>query len=335
MEEVEYTLEEYVSMYYDEIKDEIPNMIKYVDLIFDEIGYYMQIYDNNEKNLTYSEYNNTLDDYEVISLCNKILGTLSDKYVSMFNKYLKDGIIQFKNGEEEITCMSDKYIIIAKTNTIEEVLCIIHELFHRIHIEMYNNNLQDPEWFFSSEMIAMLFEFYAAFYMNRNNMYVDDIKVYFNKIFISIYEKAINVVHEALILDVYDKFKSIDSASLCEFINLKNMDEEVLDLLSLFNEQEDEIFTYHIEATYLFGFPISIMSGLLMAYNPEYLSKVVYSFNSINNGSIEDFMHNINMDNILHDCDGEQLYQVAENINQFIDIIHEEKITGKELILGG
>ena len=326
------TLEEYTEIYYSELNQQMNNFIKYLDLIMDEAMYYVQIYDIHEEKFEEKEYNNKLDNYEIINICCSILEQLNNEYSILFKEYLKNDFIKYKKNAK-YAFMNSKKIVINKTNTIEDIFTTIHEFFHKVHINMYDNNLKDPDWLFPSELIAILFEFYAFFYMYKNDIYKEDLKIYFNKLIRAVGMISMDVIHEILILDIYDKYKSIDEESIHKFIKYKDMDEQIVEILKIF-EAENNSFRYHKEAPYIFGFMISLISSFNMVYDDNYKNKVLNSFKNINMGNIELFLKNINMDGILHDKDGDILYNYVEQINQFIDKINmENRITGKELKL--
>lgn len=326
------TLEEYIEMYYNELNQQMNNFIKYLDLILDEAFYYMQIYDIHEEDFEEREYNNKLDNYEIIRICCSVLDELNNDYSILFKDYLNNEFIKYKKNAK-YSFMNSKKIVINKTNTIEDIFTTIHEFFHKMHVNMYDNNLKNPDWLFLSELIAILFEFYAFFYMYKNDMYKEDLKIYFNKLINAVGMISMDVIHEILILNIYDKYKSIDEESIYKFLKYKDMDEQIIGLLKIF-EPEKNPFRYHKEAPYIFGFMISLISSFNMVYDDDYKNKVLNSFKNINMGNIELFLKNINMDGILNDKDGDTLYNFVEDINQFIDTINiEEKITGKELKL--
>ena len=328
----EITLEQYVEMYYSELDQQMNSFIKYIDLIMDESMYYMQIYGIHEDKFIEEDYNNKLDNKEVINICFNILNELDNNYSLLFKEYLCNRVIKYKKNKK-FSYMNSKNIVINKTNTVEDIFTTIHEFFHKVHINMYDNNLKDPEWLFSSELVAILFELYAFFYMYKNDMYKEDLKIYFNRLISAVGMISMDVIHEIIVLNIYDKYKSIDIESMYKFLKYKDIDEEVLCLLNVF-ETEKKSFRYHKEVPYIFGFIISLISGLNMVYDDNYKDKVLDSFKDINSNSLEVFLKNINMDNILHDKDGEILYNFVENINQFIDTINKkDKITGKELKL--
>ena len=289
MGKIEIPLEEYVAKYYQEVKDDIPSLIKYVDLIFNEILYFSQVHSIHEDKFIHFDYHSKFDKLACYELCIEILGTIDPSYQQLFQKEFKK--MKFNKRLNESYMDKDLNICIRQTKTIEDALSIIHEFFHKIHIQMYGNNIDNPEWYFASEMIAMTFELYGLFYLYKQDRYRDDIKTYFNKLFNGAYTKGLLITHEALILDVYDNYHSIDEDKQEEFKKKKRLPKEVMDILELFNEDDGDMI-YHENATYVFGYPISLMTGLLMAYNPDYKEKVLDNFKRMNTMSIEEFISN-------------------------------------------
>jgi hypothetical protein len=333
MEILELSLEEYVKKYYEELKADLPPFIKYIDLITNEAFYFSQLYSFHQSRFSNFEYPSKVDKLEVFETCNEILGTLCPKYQDEYNELIKRKQITYLRNKSGFSYLNNKLKVkIIKTGTIEDIFGTIHELIHKIHVGYYNNQFDNSDWYFLSEMIAMTFESYAMFYLYKQDRYREDIKVYFNKLLEAACLRSIGIIHEALILDIYDKEKSIDDDKIEEFIQKKKMDPDSKAILDLFFD-DDKDFSFHEEATYTFGYPLAIQTGLLMAYNPEYLEKVVNSFNNISSGSIEDFLKNINS-NIL-DSNSDTLYDLVESLNQFVDVINDGDVKGKELVLGG
>ena len=335
MEKVELSLEEYVKKYYEEVKEDIPELIKYVDLILDEIFYYSQLYSIHEDKFKRYDYHTKIDSLEVFEVCSEILESLNPIYSELYRDALMNKDIVYTSKKKDISCMNNKTKIkIKKTSTIEDIMATIHEFFHRIHISKFNNKLDDHNWYFPTEMIATIFELYALFYLYKQDRYRDDLKVYFNKLFDSIYGRGASIAHETLLLDIYDHCHSIDDDKIEEFRQHKQMSKEMIKILDVFLN-DDADFNYHEEATYVFGYPIGLYVGLLMAYDHDYLEQVMRNFEHINNMSIEEFLKQLNISAIVKDKKGDYLFEMVENINQFFDCINAGKVKGKELIIGG
>lgn len=87
---------------------------------------------------------------------------------------------------------------------------------------------------------------------------------------------------------------------------------------------------YHEDAPYVFGFPLAIYIGNKMAYDENYLNKVINEFNNINNHTVESFLKTIDVYKFLSDDNNrDNLYLLMNQINELLNDIYSEKEVSK------
>ena len=323
IKEIEMSLDEYLVEYYKILKEEMPELIKYLDLINDEVCYIIQLYYLNMDSFQIESYEKNFDEFERINLVRSFLKDINPEYDKMYVDLIKQRKLLYGNYKMSHTKSNKVYI--RGTNDIEEVIVTIHELFHYIHLSMYDYDTSNTDWYILTEMIAIMFEFYVLFSMYQNDLYRNDIRSYFYKVIGGIYIRADNIASESLILDIYDKMGSIDDDAIEKFKDEKNIPDGYMDILFSL-EGDTNPFTYHENATYMFAFPMSLIGSMRMLLDKEYFDKIINVFNNINNYSFNEILDEMELSYILSDEDNrENLYRVMEYIDTFIKDVSKDK----------
>ena len=311
-------------MYYEEIKADIPELINNVNIINDEIYYLIQLYYMNEEKIkTIDKYEIKFDKYAAITEVRNILHSINPFYEQKFNYYLKNKKIIF--GKFNKSCTTNSKMYIKQRNNIEDVFVIIHEFFHFVHLEKYNYNMEDPNWYTLTEMIAINFELYTLINLYNNHMYKEDIRRYILKLIYNIYIRADDIAVEAMSLNIYDKYKKFDTESFYKYKKVKQVPD---DFIYLINQlvKKGEPFIYHENATYIYAFPLSIVMATRMNLDIEYFNKVMVLFENINKYSVKEILDILELSYIMSSDDSyENLYQIMTQIDRLIDDIYEYK----------
>lgn len=299
--------EKLIKEYSDELYSSMPIFFDYLEIInlfAQYIGQIESLIGAKTENI--NEYKTSVDFLSLIELCNQILSTLDRGLCDKFNKRLADGTINLDSEEElSITAMTvvdhNIDINVKRTYTIEDVLGLIHEFFHSIHIEKYDNDMQNANWYFSAELIAMIGEFYAIMYLNQNNIFKDDLIEYLKGVLNVIFAKANDTLITGLTLEIYDKEQSISDEAVQHFIRTRGLPQEYGAIIEVLEELED--FEFHDNATYIFGFPISMLIATKMLEDDSYKRKMLYLLEHINEYSPKSLLTYLGVEGILSDED--------------------------------
>ena len=326
-------VEELLKEYSDELYSKMPNFFQYLEVINAIAGYFAQIENYMFEEIEYSEdYNFNVDFISLTEMCNQILNSLDTGLCKKFNKRMYDGTINFE--EDSITSMkvdNGKIDITLNRNyTIEDIFGLIHEFFHSIHIEKYNNNMHDSKWYIFTEAIAMIGELYAVLYMYKNNIMKEDLIIYIKKYLSTIFAQANNTLVTGLALEIYDKEQSLSDDSIEHFIKVKELPSEYKNINHVLEYLDD--FLFHESATYTFGFPISFIVVTKMFEDDCYKNKVISLLENINDYSLEDLLTSLGIGDILKNenfiCSSmNYVYEISKQL------INEEQLDVKRHLL--
>ena len=232
-----------LSNYYDILKEEMPDLISNVNVINDEIFYFIQLFFLNKDKIEIDyNYETKFDKYSIILEVSKILKNIDPSYQEKYEEYLNNRKIVF--GRFKKSCTDGKKIYIKNRNNIEDIATMIHEFFHYEHLSKYEFDMDNSDWCFLTEMIAITFEAYALLKLYNENQFKNDIKNYFLKITYSVYSKADGISIEAMCLNMYDKYKNVDTEAFLKYQKAKQVPEEFGNLINKFIEKRHK-FEYH------------------------------------------------------------------------------------------
>lgn len=299
-------IEELIKAYSEELYSKMPIFFRYLELINVYAGYLTQIEDYMDGKVKDNKtYSTNIDYQSLVEITNEILSSLDSDLCHKFNQSLVDGTIDFDEDESAITSMSivDKRvnITVKKTYTIEDILGLIHEFFHSIHIEKYNNNMEDPNFYFFTEAVAMIGEIYSILYMHKNNIMKSDLIVYINKYLSTIFYHANTTLITGLSLEIYDCEQSLSNDAVSHFLTVKQLPKEYSEITNILEELED--FPFLESSTYIFGFPISCLISFKMLEDENYKDKVIYLLKNIKEYSLEELLTSLKVGDILNNED--------------------------------
>lgn len=329
-------IEELIKEYSDSLYDKLPIFYKYLPVINGYADYFLQITELLEEKIQDDmDYHYDIDFLTIIEICEEILLSISPCLRDKFRTYLSDGTIEIDNDRiQGITYMNiqDGHININlnRCYDIEDVIGLIHEFFHAIHIEKYNNNLADEKWYIETEGIAFIGEIYAIIYMWQHDIVKEDIQPYYRKFLTSILSHADHALLTGLALEVYDKEQSLSDEAVSHFVDMKKMPEGYKGLNTLLETLDDCFF--HESATYIFGFPMAFALVLKMLDDDDYRQKFLMCFEHIQDYAIEDWLKNFGLDGVINDED--VIYNVMNVINDLsFTLINGETLDVKKYLL--
>lgn len=313
--------------YYKILKKDFPKFINNINIINDEILYFIQLYyDNKDKFVDTGSYERIYDKRKTVLEVKKILRGINPEYEEKFVNYLNNKKIAYIKIFR--SCTNGKKIYIRQRNSIEDVITIIHEFFHYIHLEKYDYNMNNSDWYTFTEMIAITFELYALLKLYEKDEYKNDIKKYFLLILYNISLKADNISSEAMMLNIFDKYGKMDTEAFYKYINKKQMPEEFMIPIND-DIKKNKKFTYLFNAPYIFAFPLSFYMANRMLNDNEYLKKVINVLDNINKYNYDEIMNKLELSIVLSKDDNyENLYQLMLEINNFIKKISKDDIKG-------
>ena len=312
-------IEQLIKEYSDELYSKMPIFYQYLEVINTYAEYFGQIEGLLEEKVNdIEEYCVDLDYLSIIEICNEILMSLDKNLCDKFNKRITDGTIDFKHDSITSMGISNKRINITinKTSTIEDILGLIHEFFHSIHIEKYDNDMQNQEWYFFTEAIAMIGELYAVMYMHENSILKDDLNKYLKKYISIMFSHANNTLLTGLTLEIYDREQSLSDDAVSHFIQFKNLPEEYNEISEVIEYLDD--FVFHESATYTFGFPIALLIASKMLIDEEYKLRFLSLLAHINEYDLDNLLTSLEIKNIIKNED-----YICDAMNYIYNIVNE------------
>ena len=318
-----------IEEYYQILKKDMPELIDNVDIIDNIIIYLVQIYYSNKEIFENNDsYENKISYKDAILEVKKILNDINpvllDKFIIFLNeKRLK--YIKFYNIKINKSCTNGKTIYIKKRKNIEEIISIIHEFFHYIHIERYDYDMNNHEWYALTEMIAITFELYTVFKLMDDEKYKNDAKRYILNTMHSLYHKADIISIETMCLNMYDKYHKVDDESFKNYQDAKGTPNEFIPIINKFIK-DNKKFKYSYEAPYIFGFPFAIKIANEMIKNNNYLDKTLITLININKYNFDEILDKFNIKDILNKENSyHNLYQIMISIDELIKTLGNKK----------
>lgn len=324
MEEL-VSIEEYIASYTSIVYSAFPNLINYVGLNNNYGAYIGQLENLVNDNMPEAfEYETYIDFASWMDICLDILESMGSNYRDEFIKCINDGTFSFdEDGDDySYTTVQNNHrsCYIEKNNTIEDVFEAIHEFFHSEHLKKFDNDMQNEKWYTLTEGIAMAAEFYAIMYLYKKGSMRKDIVMYLKKMFANLFVKANNSLFEGFLIGVYDSFGSFDKVDTMTYIKQRNFPEEFVNMIDYVNLDED--FMYHINSTYVLGFPSAFMIAKKMIDDPYYIGLFNKQFKDIRHYDVESILQTFGLRDILDDVDF--IFDVMEYINGISELVFKE-----------
>ena len=307
--------------YCNELFDTFPKYKKYLRLNNVISDYVLDMY---YKKVVPKElvYETSFTNEESISLARLILSSLSDKLAIKFDEYLKDKRISFSNLDFSYTTNRNNRIecVINSSNNISDPINIVHEFLHCIHLEKIEDiNLE--EYYYYTEIMGLIGDIYSPLYLIKNNKYVHDSCTYISNIINTMAQVADSVISFGLLLDVYKSKKNLSDDSMIGYIKEHDLSLSFLDVFKNYSNQDD--YTYHEDARYIFAFPISFIISKDIIDNNTF-NKYYTEFNKLPNIKVDIILDNLNIDYIY---DENKLDLVMNDIyKNIVDIFESQKV---------
>lgn len=315
-------LESYISNYSSDLYNLYPiffNNISYINVLSSYIcSMCSDFFKGNETFI----YENDVDFIDLVNFCEEITNSIGVEYRDIFQKKLSDGTINFgisKEGSFSYTRPTEKHndVFIDRNYTIEDIIKTIHELFHEIHINKFENKFKDEKCYFYSEFVALIGDIYSVLYLYKNNILKEDCVTYIKKLFSSLYKFANTALIEGITLDIYSKMQKLDEKSVLEYIKLTNSPEGYSTIPEL-NRQIVE-YDYHDSAIYVYGFVFSFLISEAMIQDEFYIQKFKFVMENIEQYNFSDILLNFGIKGILTDSD--KLYDAVLHIYNSLEFI--------------
>jgi len=99
----------------------------------------------------------------------------------------------------------------------------IHELFHLLHLEKCNCDLDDKNYYCYTEALGMARDFYFIMYVvNNKKELLDDIKAVISEYYIRLYNLANESLVDGLLISIYNDKNKLSKKYIKQFIDEKN-----------------------------------------------------------------------------------------------------------------
>lgn len=299
----EKELEEYLEDFINGLNKNYPCFIEYLNHI-NELSFYVNYLGENIIDSDFIErkyLKKDLSKLESFNICLKICQTLG--YENEFINVLDNKILKFKKATKKsfsyTKVKNNKlFMVIEIDNTVEDVIKIMHEFFHYLHISKYEDKLKSDKCYLFSETFAAIGELYAILYLYNNNIYKDDIVTYFKAYFNTLHVKANYTLINGIMLDIYNKHHSLDSETIDKYILEEEHDDWVKNIVE-----------YNFE---LGNFDFFENAGYAIALIPALLVVISMQENNDNILNVKDCIENIHDYNTM-----EKLYKKL-NVYEFI-----------------
>lgn len=321
--------------YCEDLNEVYPLYMKYLDVINTIAGNIMEIYIDIGQLYPVLEdqtYINEFDELETIELCLKILDSLDNSLGEQFLDYYANGTIKYKkNIASSNTSVVNENVVseIISTRNIKEVFVTIHEFFHALHLNLSGLELQDEDYYFYSETIAMVSELYAMMYLFNNPIYKDDVISYCKEFFESFIYKADITLKNGMLMFAYQATEDVrveDLNKYAEFKNFPNVYQDVKLVLKDFDN-----FEYHNYARYVVGLPFSLLLAKSIFDSKKDKELYLQLFKEISNIGVKDIIKRFDLECLFYDADKlfaavNYLYDTIEDLYSNSKIDYQKKI---------
>ncbi len=285
---------------------------KILDLYYDLVDY------NEELKISISK-----DD--CINLAFEILQSVDESLAKKFIEEVENDSINFgryKGIPSSCTYMDNGkiYSSIYCNQNLEMVMALLHEFFHFINLECYND-IYNEDFSYFTEIYSMGIEIYAIYYLlEKNEISLEELKIYLNYFVSSIVQSAEESYVMNMILEIYNKYGNLDKKSIGKYVKKNKMSIDyinMLDILSNFDWRE-----YVVNIKYVFGLPVAFKLAINMFNREKYKKEFISKFSQINNYNIEELFIYLDIDDIFDD---NELCKVMSDMYIKFDEILERK----------
>lgn len=271
--------------YLDELYHFCPYFEEYLELNNTIASYILDIYYQSvvppsvEYQQVYDKYSSILLAHEIISSISPSLGT---KFMDLINQ---QNIYFISKEKQDFSCTygldGTSYSPVVDYNNICTVICLVHEFFHNIHLDKYNSDMNNSDWFFYTEIFGLMGDLYSVFYLLKEKTEIkSDIKNYLCQFFESIVACSDKCLLTGTIIDIYTQKKSLSVKAIKEYVQERGLSKESENILNLMPEEDDD-YIYNVEVPYIFAFPVAFQSSANLLTDPEYKHLFAHMFGKI------------------------------------------------------
>ncbi len=247
----------------------------------------------------------TLDFLSIIDICSDVLASIDPQAKNLVIDKIADGTLivgsQPKTRSQIGIVDGQPVAIIGRLYNIFDIASIIHELFHLIHLEHFDNRPTDDTWYTTTEAIAMTGSMYTFMYMYKHNILKEDAKQALKLYFWKIMSICNNALLNGVILETFDTFQTISDETMESLI--KNYDYSPLCSYILHDSNFEMEILYHDKATYNLGFPAAFMLAIKMIDDPTYCDIFRREFSVIECHTPKSFLTNFGLEGLIDDPD--------------------------------
>lgn len=318
-------LEKSVNTYIKGLKKNFPRFDKYLKLCNEISSHVIDIYDAEivPTDLEHSTYFRNIDS---VSLAFEIINNISTELGMIFVEKINNKSIMLVKGEDSYTSVQNDivYSKVEETNTFQDAIVLIHEFFHNVHLELYDNDINNEDFYFFTEIFGIFADIYSAYYLIYSRKeYIEDSKIFLSKVFNGVVGHSDVTLIKGTILDIYNEFKSLDDSSISNYVVKHNLPEAYLDILSFEKNVDNSV--YHQSSIYVFAFPIAFNLAFNLLCIKDYSIKFKDMFLNINKYNPEDWLHELELDTHLDDSD--VLLNIMNNIyHNLKDVYYKKKV---------
>ena len=221
------------------------------------------------------KYETRFDKCSTIELASEILESISPSLKERFIKEYKNGNIIFKkhskNGFSSTKVDNGIKCIISQNNTIVDPITCVHEFLHFLHLEKYNNNISDEDYYYFTEILGLAGDFYSIYYLAFiKKEYINDIKSYSSNIINSIMGSAQESLFVGTVIEIYEKYHSLSEESISKFLKECETFEEGTDVLELYSCIEEINYFECVRYVYALPVALQIASDLISGNKEKY-----------------------------------------------------------------
>lgn len=251
-----------------------PYFEEYLELNNNIASYLLDIYEQGIVPQS-EEYQQVINKNDSILLAHEIISSISSDLGTKFIELIKKQQIYFISKEEQdFSCTYEfdgiSYSSVNDHDNICTTICLIHEFFHNVHLDKYNCDMTNADWFYYAEIFGLMGDLYSIFYLlNYKKELSSEVKNYLSMFFESMIACSDKCLITGTIIDIYNKKSSLSSFFIKEYIKENNLSKGYENILNLMSEEDDD-FEYYKEVPYIFAFPVAFQLAANLLIEQDY-----------------------------------------------------------------
>lgn len=298
--------------YLDELYKFCPYFEEYLDLNNTIASYILDIYDQSVVPQS-EEYQQIVNVNDSILLAHEIISSISPDLGTKFMELINQQRIYFISKEkQDFSCTYEldgiSYSTVVDYNNICTVICLVHEFFHNIHLDKYNGDMNNVDWFFYTEIFGLMGDLYSVYYLLKEKPEItSDIKNYLCQFFESIVACSDKCLLTGTIIDIYTQKKSLSTQAIKEYVQERGLSKESENILNLMPEEDDD-YIYNVEVPYIFAFPVAFQLSVNLLTEPKYKHIFAHMFDKIDDMPSKKWFETMGL--LEHTVDPNKLHEI-------------------------